>query len=294
MSDHNKPLVSICIPTYNGEKFIAEALHSVLNQDYDNLEIILSDDRSSDNTVQFAKAILSKSGLKHHIDSHEPSGIGANWNNTIKLASGAYIKFLFQDDVLKPNCISEMVKAAENFPDAGLIYSRRDYLIEDPESVSEEFISYYGELHTHWQDLKIESGCLAGREYLKDSAFLNSPKNKIGEPTNVLIKTDVFKKVGYFNESMKQALDSDFWYRLMPFYNVVFIDKILVKFRLHEDQTSAINKQNREQDQELIYKEYYKHLLPYLHPKNKRKLLKRYHPFYKALVSIKRTIYGQK
>lgn len=294
MNDHYRPLVSICIPTYNGEMFIEAALNSALSQDYNHIEVILSDDQSNDKTLEIAESILSQSDVKYQIHNHEPNGIGANWNNTVRLATGDYIKFLFQDDILESNCISEMIEAAITFPDAGLIYSKRQYLIDDPNTASPEFIAYYGNLHTHWETLNVESGSMSGRDYLKDPAFLNSPKNKIGEPTNVLIKTEVFEKIGYFNETMKQALDSDFWYRLMPFYDVVFIDKALVKFRLHQEQTSAKNKKSREQDQDLIYKEYYKYLLPYLHPKNKKKLLKRYHPFYKALVSIKRTIYGQK
>ena len=288
------PLVSVCIPTFNGEKYIEEALTSAFTQTYPNIEIIVSDDRSSDKTLQIIESIRNKNEIPITIANHEPQGIGANWNNCVALASGDYIKFLFQDDQLYPNCLSRMMEMALEFPFAGLIYSKRDFIIEDEASVSNEYIDYYGQLHSHWEDLKIEQGCLSGRTYLADRNFLNSPKNKIGEPTNVLLKSDVFQKVGMFNEQMKQALDSDFWYRIMPYYDVAFIDESLCGFRLHQEQTSRVNKRAREQDQDKIYKEYYKHLLPFLHPKNRMKLLKRYHPFYKALVSIKRTIYGNK
>lgn len=287
------PLVSVCIPTYNGEKYLQEALESLLNQTYSNLEIVVSDDRSSDNTLKILHSYKTRSKIPFKIESHEPTGIGANWNHCLKFASGKYVKFLFQDDTLHPECISRLMSYANSFPEAGLIYSRRNFIIEDPTNVSQEFIDYYGTLHTHWEDLIVNDGCISGQEYLRDRAFLNSPKNKIGEPSNVLLKRSVFEDIGFFDENMKQALDSDYWYRVMTKYDVVFINEALANFRLHSKQASTINKENRELDQDLIYKSYYHNLLPYLHPKNRLKLLKQYHPFYKALVSIKRTLYGK-
>ena len=101
------PLVSICIPTYNGEAYLQEALDSIQNQDYQNLEVVISDDNSSDNTVSIIQKFKNEVDFSVTIISHTPKGIGANWNNCIKHAAGTYIKFLFQDENAMPDSIMD-------------------------------------------------------------------------------------------------------------------------------------------------------------------------------------------
>lgn len=124
------PLVSICIPTYNGDQFIAEAMYSAIAQTYPNLEIIVSDDASKDNTLQIVESYISKTEIPINIFKHKPNGIGANWNHTIKQANGEYVKFLFQDDILLPNCITDMVKVMEHHKSVGLVASKREFIVE--------------------------------------------------------------------------------------------------------------------------------------------------------------------
>ncbi|WP_299276328.1 glycosyltransferase family 2 protein [uncultured Psychroserpens sp.] len=286
------PLVSICIPTYNGEAYIEEALTSAIEQDYPNLEIIVSDDDSKDNTVAIVKSYEEKTNIPIHIYRHQPKGIGANWNHAVRQSNGEFIKFLFQDDALNPQCISKMMTLMNN-PKVGLVYCKRDFIYKELTPKLEDFISYYGELHQYWEDFKVTQGVLDGKQYLKDRQFLNSPKNKIGEPTNVLLRTSCFERVGYFDEVLQQVLDSDYWYRVMPYYHIGFVNESLAHFRLHDQQASSVNKQREIPDKDLVYRRYYKHLLRYLHPKNKLKLLKLYHPFFKFLVKIKRGFYAK-
>jgi glycosyltransferase involved in cell wall biosynthesis len=286
------PLVSICIPTYNGETYIVEALESAIKQTYSNLEIIVSDDDSSDDTLKRIDAYQSKTVIPIKIHHHTPSGIGANWNNCVTKANGDYIKFLFQDDVLEPNCILKMMDLAITNPQLGMVYCKRNFIYTQLTPKLKKFIEYYSNLHMYWDDVKVETGILSGKTYLKDRQLLNSPKNKIGEPTNVLLKKSCFDKVGYFNETLEQTLDSEYWYRVMCYYDVGFIDRPLVKFRLHEKQASVINKQRDIPDNNLIYKLYYKDLFWHLHPSNQWKLLKLFHPFLKTLVSIKHYFYA--
>jgi glycosyltransferase involved in cell wall biosynthesis len=289
-----KPLVSICIPTYNGEEYIKEAMQSAISQTYSNLEIIVSDDTSKDNTLAIIEGFKSKTKIPILIVSHDPNGIGANWNNCIRHSNGAYIKFLFQDDVLLPNCIATMMTMAIEYPNAGLIYSKRTFICENITSEIEKFIAYYGPIHRHWDAIEVKQGVLSGSVYLKDKAFLNSPKNKIGEPTNVLLKIECFEIIGFFNETLQQALDSDYWYRVMRKYDIAFIDEVLVKFRLHANQASNINKNREIPDGQLMYKAYYDNLFWCLHPKSQFKLLKLYHPMFKMLTKIKRSFYAKK
>lgn len=291
MSKKGLPLVSICIPTYNGANYIKDAMTSALLQDYANLEVVISDDASKDDTLSVVESFVPKTLIPIRIYLNEHKGIGANWNHCVKQAKGEYIKFLFQDDLLAPNCISRMVAMAEVHPNVALVYSKREFLYTELSPKLKDFMLYYGPLHTYWSDFKVSEGVLSGRAYLKDQQFMNSPKNKIGEPTNVLLRRECFETIGYFSEDLQQALDSDYWYRVMTHYDVGFIDAFLAQFRLHDSQASILNKQRDIPDEELIYRRYYDYLYTYLHPKNKLKLLKLYHPFFKTFVKLKRLFY---
>lgn len=289
----DKPLVSVCIPTYNGAQYIAAAMASILEQDYPNLEVVVSDDASGDATLAIIARYAAKTSIPIRVYHHSPRGIGANWNHCVAHAQGAYIKFLFQDDVMAPDCIGRMVALAEAHPTVGLVYSKRWFLYETLTPKLTSFMSYYGDLHRYWADFSVEAGVLPGHVYLKDRQFLNSPKNKIGEPTNVLLRRCCFDTVGYFSETLEQALDSDYWYRVMTCYDVGFIDAELVGFRLHDAQASSVNKGRALPDATLVYERYYRYLYSYLHPKAQLKLLKLYHPFFRTLVRLKRFLYGR-
>ncbi|WP_223033957.1 glycosyltransferase family 2 protein [Hanstruepera marina] len=287
------PLVSICIPTYNGETYIKEALQSAINQNYSNLEIVISDDASNDNTLAIIEGFKSKTNIPIKIYKHTPNGIGANWNNCIRKAKGDYIKFLFQDDILEKHCISKLMTLMEDNPKTGLVYCKRRFLVDNMSDRTKGFIAYYGNLHTYWEDFEVKQGILPGKTYLKDKQFLNSPKNKIGEPTNVLLRRECFNKVGYFNEKLQQDLDSEYWYRVMRYFDIGFVDEILAGFRLHDKQASVINKRRDIPDRTLLYKLFYKNLFWQLHNKNKWKLIKLYNPIVKRLVTIKKHLYGE-
>jgi glycosyltransferase involved in cell wall biosynthesis len=92
-------LISICIPTYNGENYILEALNSIKNQSYKNIEVIISDDNSNDKTLEICEKFKSEVDFPVYIYNHLPNGIGSNWNNCILKSKGDYIQFLFQDDL---------------------------------------------------------------------------------------------------------------------------------------------------------------------------------------------------
>ena len=284
------PLVSICIPTFNGEAFIEEAMNSAIEQSYNNLEIIVSDDASTDKTLKIIETFLSKTSIPIYIYRHNRNGIGSNWNYCVTKAKGDYIKFLFQDDILKSNAIEIMMNMALKKTKVGLIYCKRSFLIEGKREIFSDFIAYYGNLQRYWDSFIPKEGIMSGRVYLKDKQLLNTPKNKIGEPTCVLLKRECFDKIGYFNEVLKQTLDYEYWYRVMTQYDIGFVDKTLVKFRLHTNQASIINKKKEGKEGSQLYKSYYDNLLWYLHSKNILKLLKLYHPVFKTLLKIKRKI----
>ncbi|WP_348799477.1 glycosyltransferase family 2 protein [Flavobacterium adhaerens] len=271
------PLVSICIPTYNGELYIEEALNSILNQTYSNFEIIISDDNSTDGTLIKINNFIHHSSIPVTLYHHIPNGIGANWNNCINNSKGKYIKFLFQDDILFPTCIEKMVYLAEQDQNIGLVYCKRSILYDPTNSFHLKWLSGYKNVHNHWFDIELkDSLILSGVKYLKDKNIMQTPRNKIGEPTAVLISVKCFDEVGYFNTELKQILDFEFWLRIMKKYNLGFIDEELVCFRLHSSQASAVNYERSISEKNFLMKEFYVNYFWNLDFKNKFRLLNKY------------------
>lgn len=270
------PLVSICLPTFNGEKFLQEALESVKIQTYPFIEVVISDDQSNDGTLKLANEFRSEVYFNVQIFRHEPTGIGGNWNNCVLKSKGEFIKFLFQDDILKEDCIEKMVNLARKNEALGLVYCRRDFLLERKDKRTKLWLSKYSDLHIHWRNFKVKDKEIRdGKKYLKDPNFLKQPINKIGEPTAVLVKRECFKKIGLFDVHLRQELDAEMWYRIMKFYKVGFLDEKLVSFRLHSNQATQANLNKHIPDKKLMPSLLFKNLFWYLHPISKWKLLKR-------------------
>ena len=161
----------------------------------------------------------------------------ANWNSTIRAASGKYIKFLFQDDLLHPNCLEEMVKVAESDERIGFVFSPRELLIE-PSAEGDEITKWllrYQNLSAAFGELKTSQ---PGSLLLRSQELLQEPLNKIGEPTAVLVRTALFREVGLFNEKMRQLVDMEMWVRLMAVSHVGYISKALASLRVHPQRAS--------------------------------------------------------
>lgn len=266
------PLVSICIPTYNGANYLQEALDSVKKQTYKNIDVVISDDASIDETLSIVNKFKKEVDFPVYIFNHNPSGIGANWNNCVKKAKGEFIKFLHQDDVLYQECIEKMISITEKDDNVGLVYCRRKIISENNSKSHKTWIKTYGELHTNLETLYPLTGVLHGKDYLKDKKLLNSPLNKIGEPTATLLHKDVFNKVGYFSSKLKQTLDLEYWYRLMPFFNIGFVDEDLIMIRLHSNQATWINEKEGTKDNWLLPLILFRNIFKYLHPYQKKNL----------------------
>lgn len=119
--DTNLPLVSVCIVSYNHERFIEYCINSIENQDYKNIEILVLDDGSKDNSIEILQNLKSKSSYPFEIIAQENSGcIGANFNKLIHMANGKYLVIMAADDALFPNSISKKIDIMEK--DASIQY----------------------------------------------------------------------------------------------------------------------------------------------------------------------------
>lgn len=297
-NNFDNPLVSICIPTYNGASFIAEAMASAIIQDYSNLEIIVSDDASSDDTLSIIESFKTQTKIPISIHHHEPNGIGANWNHCIAKAQGDYIKFLFQDDVLLPTCISTMVEVFRTHDSIAIVASKRDFIVETSflDGDSSKWISTYGDLQQHLNLPVVDGVSFIDYSLFGRSDFFESPMNKIGEPTTFMFKKDLIAKVGWFREDLKQVLDYEFCYRVLTGSTIAIITKPLVRFRLHGSQTTVINKGTDAYAsdyaiyEKLIFDNYYR----FLSSNTKKRLLRKYNffagKFYDIADVVKRLI----
>ncbi|MBD1830176.1 glycosyltransferase [Microcoleus vaginatus GB1-A2] len=255
---NEQPKVSICIPTYNGEAFIGEALKSALAQTYPNIELIISDDGSTDRTIAIAQSFQLQTSVDFRIVLHRNYGLSQNWNFCISQATGQYIKFLFQDDLLAPECIEKMVALAQQNPEIGMVFSPRGITIADNESnpILRGASQSIKDLHKNWSNLK---SIQTGKELLADTNCLNNPINKIGEPSTVLIAARVFEEIGLFDSGLSQYVDLDMWWRIMGNYHIGFVDEKLSSLRIHPEQQTWKNFAAGENHKDVV--RFYKKLL---------------------------------
>jgi len=253
------PLVSVCIPSYNGEKFIAEAISSILSQTYSAIELIISDDNSSDHTIAIAQSFQTQTSIPINILTHPTLGLAENSNFCINQSQGKYIKFVYQDDILMPNCIEKMVNLAETDPDIGLVFSPREMFFLEQENINLELIAVYQQfanLHQSWSNLKTIQW---GKELLNDPNLWQHPINKIGEPSTVLLRKSVFKTIAGFDPELNQLVDLDLWWRILAQFKVGFVAENLSYFRLHSEQKTYQNMQQGQANDLNFYDKIYSH-----------------------------------
>lgn len=222
-------LVSICIPIYNGEKYLKECLITVINQTYTALEILIVDDGSTDESLKIVNEFMKSEPRIRLVVNPKNLGLVKNWQNCIKLARGTWIKFMFQDDTMELSCVEEMVAGCvEN--DASLCICSRSFIIEEntAESVKQYFLQQVIKLEETYPDKKkltpIEIAALA-----KNNLF----DNFLGEPITLLFKKKMVNNIGSYNPDLVQLVDYEFVLRACLHGGVVFIPRKLVNFRTH-------------------------------------------------------------
>lgn len=116
------PLISICIPTYNGEKVLSETLSSILRQSGDDVEIVICDDCSTDRTVEIAQAISGNYPHVRVFRNPKNLGMDRNFAQSVRHSTGKYIWFSGQDDIYEPGAVDKIHAVLERHSDIGLIY----------------------------------------------------------------------------------------------------------------------------------------------------------------------------
>lgn len=213
---------SIVIPTYNGERYVEEALLSALNQTRPADEIIISDDNSSDNTLTICEKYADRIKINKNEDG--PSGFVDGWNKGIARATCEYISILHQDDLLAPNFLEE----AENT------------LIEHPECkhffVPCNYIDENGEI-TKSPDYCTNNAIVYSEEEYID-AYINLGTPHVHRCPGVITHRDIFKVCNYRKEAGMIA-DDDFFFRVGRYTPILGLMKPLSSYRLHKESESG-------------------------------------------------------
>jgi glycosyltransferase involved in cell wall biosynthesis len=232
-----EPLVSVAVPTYNGGRWIGAAVESVLAQTYERFELVVSDGGSTDDTAEVVRS-YGDPRIRIDVAARRLPAI-ANWNRSVILANGEYVKFLHQDDTIIPTCLEEMLAVASEDPAVGLVFAcRRIELGEHHGQVDVEWSQTYADVHEGFDGLeRINDGRALFRQLL-DAKF---ETNWVGEPTSVLISRTCLATVGLFNPHLKQIMDLELWCRAMLGYRIGFVDQVLSTYLHHGDSLTDEN-----------------------------------------------------
>lgn len=202
------PLVSVLMTAYNREAYIGEAIESVLDSSFQNFELIIVDDVSSDNTVAIAKRYEKRDSRIKVFENEKNLKDYPNRNKAASYAKGKYIKYLDSDDKLYDWGLEYCVKMMEKYPNAGM------GIFQASNKVDEVFLIPKDAIHKHFFD----------------SAFLN-----IG-PSGTILNRKAFTDIGFFKPDYGPASDMYFNLKMASLFPVVMLKKEFFFYREHEGQ----------------------------------------------------------
>lgn len=228
----HRPLVSICIPTYNGSRFVTETIQSIVDQNYDNIEILVSDHSSVDDTLDKIRVIGDP---RIHISTLvSGGGASANWNAATNAASGDFVKLVCQDDVLEPDCLELQVQALIEHPESTFVFSPRN------------IISPRGRVLLRNRGFKPGQNVIHMKDEVRN--LISAGTNIFGEPCAVLIRRENLKRAKAWEGSY--LIDLNMWLQLWQQGPATYVPRVLSSFRISED--SWTTRLKREQSQQMI------------------------------------------
>jgi glycosyltransferase involved in cell wall biosynthesis len=218
------PKVSVCIPTYNYAEYISFAVESVLNQTFQDFELIILDDCSSDGTQEVVQKYLTDERIIFEVNSVN-LGLPGNWNRCIEKARGKYIKFILADDMFaSSDALARMVSVLDSNPEISIVASARNIIDSQSQLVriASEFKS----------DFTIDGEILI-------YYCLREINNLIGEPTVVMFRRS--DGLRGFDSRYCQLVDMEMWLHLLEKGRFAFINTPLASFRIHSRQKTLEN-----------------------------------------------------
>lgn len=216
----NNELISVVIPVYNCEKYIAKAVESVIRQDYHPLEIIVINDGSTDKSGEIIESFLPQ--IKYHCQ--ENKGLASALNQGIKLTTGNYITFLDQDDLWLENKLNTQIGHFNNNSDLDIVFAHCQQF-KSPELSAQEK-----------QKIKIVDEIIPA--YFKGT---------------MMIKKESFFRVGYFDENINYGEFVDWYFKAKESnLNILMLSDVFLKRRIHTTNMGITHKKNRREYAQII------------------------------------------
>lgn len=233
MNVYNQPLISVVIPTYNHGKYLEEAIKSVVCQNYENWELIISDNASTDNTRQILKSYQDYPQIHLNLNSHN-LGIFANLNLAISKCAGDYIIVLCSDDYLLPNCFKINLDMLTEHSNAKLALGSFNVIDAAGQSVPSQLVEFYNLLGETPKYLTPQESIAL----LLQHGSLNQGL------TRIFFAKELYQQAGTFNESWRHAGDWEWLYRAARCSPIVISGTPVAAIRSHSGQQSGVNFQN--------------------------------------------------
>lgn len=205
-------MVSIVIPLYNKELSIASTLDSISQQTYKDFEVFVVNDGSTDQSRLVVEEWMKNHSLAISLINKENGGVCSARNRGIQEARGEYIALLDGDDLWDKEFLAEIVKMQHDFPEAAM------WGINFAEMSDGKLVR------------KLATGLPEGYRGYVDNYFELTHQGRVSDlfcSSSVVIRRDVFEKVGYFDERLKYAEDTDMWWRIIARNRVAFYDRYM-------------------------------------------------------------------
>lgn len=212
-----RPLVSICIPNFNNARYLDKCIQSALGQSYPNLEVVLCDDASTDNSLEIAQRYA---GSIRVVRNEYNIGQPRNTNQCIEQSSGEYIVILHSDDILLADFAETLVPILEGHPEVGMAVGER--METDESGVPREITPFYN------------VDCIIPGEKQAKVFMLSSFL-----PCQVLVRRSTLKVVGMVDERHIVNLDGLLWFKCSLAADVAYVRKPVAIYRIHGESTTA-------------------------------------------------------
>jgi len=253
----SNPLVTVILPAYNHQEFVEDSINAIIGQDYQNIELIILNDGSKDNTHQVISSLLDKCKarfVRFEYVNKTNEGLANTLNQGVFWSKADYVTVIASDDIMKSNKVSVLLKAllgtsneiALSYADADFIDSHGNYIfLDDKGDVCQSntgwgtFISFYTRRR---KDIK---GDFFDYTILLKGNFLPA--------MSVMWKADALKKVGMFTPNIIIE-DWDLWLRMARSFQGVYVPHVVASYRWHETNTVKTAKVKLLKAQDLILK----------------------------------------
>jgi len=241
--ESENPLFSIIVVTYNSSNYVLETLESAKVQTYRNIELIVTDDCSTDNTVEICRNWINENKKRfvrtELITVEKNTGISPNVNRGFKAAKGEWVKPIAGDDILNPECISTFIQYSSKHPDTCFFFSGMEIFgtgeFSEKRAGVKRWISQALESFSEGSDLKVQA------KKLKYRNLVSSP--------SAIYQVKAFRTLGGFDEDIKLLEDHPFWLKaIRNGYKILSINEQLVRYRVNgiSVQTSPAFKMAKE------------------------------------------------